>query len=215
VSILAALAFVLAPVRQPQVTYHWTPAPGPVTPVALPLLPYQPARLTASFGCDTLRRLGRSGVLLSTVPLTADPSAPELPGLRVAVVAGQLVITSRRTQIAVIAVPDADGCSFTLQSDSQRTRLLHDGSLIATVTGDVWPAVAGLFTEAPDPVGLDVALMTDTRFQTTPTSLKQGLAWLCLAALLGMLLALWRADRLHAGVRMGAPAVGSCGRPQQ
>ena len=52
-SALAALAFPFAPVRQPEVTYTWTPVDG--TAVALPLMPYQPVELTATIGCAAAR----------------------------------------------------------------------------------------------------------------------------------------------------------------
>ena len=73
---LAALAFPFAPVRQPEVTYLWTAADGNV---ALPLMPYQPVELTATVGCAAART---GGLLLSTVPPQADPTALPLEGLR-------------------------------------------------------------------------------------------------------------------------------------
>ena len=52
-TVLCAIAFPLAPVTQPVVTFTWPQAPTQ-TAVALPLMPYQPVALDASVSCDAL-----------------------------------------------------------------------------------------------------------------------------------------------------------------
>jgi len=186
---LAAVVFPFAPVQQPQVTYSWTATDGPA---AIPLMPYQPVDLTAEIDCTAARQ---DRLLLATVPPSPDPAAEPLFGLRVVASGGGLQVTSAGVELGGAALPSGD-CTVTVTSDPDRTTVLVDGTPVLTRDGDVRPDVAGAFTEAPSGVGL--TLTADTRFQTTITPLKATVAAVAVLALLGMLVALGRADRLVA-----------------
>ncbi|MGH4026234.1 MAG: arabinosyltransferase domain-containing protein, partial [Pseudonocardiaceae bacterium] len=198
IAALAALAVPLAPVSQDRVTMTW-PAAGAdpaVTAAAIPLMPYQPVELTATIPCT-----GPSNdtVLLSTVPLVPpgrsgpDPGAPPLPGLRVERSDGDLVVSSYGEQ--VVDTPQPPGpCTLGFRSDPDRTWAEINGQRVGEVTGDVRPVVTGAFTEAPSSTGLTLALVTDTRFQTSMTPVKGALAALSVLALLGALLTVARLD---------------------
>ncbi|MHA6792011.1 arabinosyltransferase domain-containing protein [Pseudonocardia bannensis] len=192
VAALAALAFPFASVHQPVVTYAWPPSGSDPTPAAIPLMPYQPVELTASADCAAAART--SGVLLSTVPLRADPGAQPLTGLRVRSAAGALEVSSAGIELGSWPLPAGD-CTVTVTSDPARTTVLLDGVPLVSRAGDLRPAVVGAFTEATDASGLSLRLTADTRFQTTISPLKAALAVVCVLALLGMLAALRRADR--------------------
>ena len=184
---LAAVAFVFAPVHQPEVSYSWTPADG--SAVALPLMPYQPTALTSTVGCAAARR---GGVLLSTVPPRPDPAAPPLSGLQVVGTPAGVAVTSAGVPLGTVALPAGD-CTLTTTSDARATTVALDGAPVLVHPGDVRPDVAGIFTEAGD--GLALSLVADTRFATTPTALKLALGALCLVGLVALGGVLAGADR--------------------
>ena len=202
-ALLSALAFPFAPVNQTEVEINWPSAgSGPAT--AIPLLPYQPISLTASLSCEVARRAAETPgetVLLSTIPLNPDPQAPVLPGLRISVADGTLLVNSYDRVIAEDPIPAAGRCDWTLSSNPTRTDLDRDGKQIGAVDGDVRPGVAGIFTEADDRAGMQVRMLADTRFHTSITPVKLSLAVLCLASLLGALAAIRTMDRTAAGHR--------------
>jgi hypothetical protein len=189
---LAAVAFVFAPVRQPEVTYAWTPADG--TAVALPLMPYQPTQLTATVGCAAARR---GGLLLATVPPRPDPTAAPMAGLTLVGTPGGVTVTTAGTRLGTVAVPTG-GCTIALGSSADVTTVSIDGRTVLARPGDVRPDVAGVFTESPDAgsgAGLALTLTADTRFATTPTPLKLAVAAACLAGLVALGAVLAAADR--------------------
>lgn len=189
VAALAAVAFPFAPVQQPEVRYAWTAADGPA---AIPLMPYQPVQLTADTTCAAVRAAGDK-VVLSTVPPAPDPAAEPLSGLRLAGTAtGALRVTSAGVELGEVALPTGD-CALSVVSDPDRTAVLVDGTPALTRTGDVRPDVAGAFSDLP--AGVTLGLTADTRFQTTISPVKAALAVVAVLALLGMLVALGRADR--------------------
>ena len=189
----AAVAFLVAPVRQPDVTYTWTPAAG--TTVALPLMPYQPTELVASVGCAEARR---GGLLLATVPPRPDPTAIPLDGLVVTGTGAEVHITSGGLYLGHVALPSGD-CSIRLAARPDATVVALEGVPVLEHRGDVRPAVTGVFTDLGSGSGIALSLTTDTRFATTPSRIKVGLGALCAAALAGLLIALGEADRRRIG----------------
>jgi arabinosyltransferase A/arabinosyltransferase B/arabinosyltransferase C len=196
VAALAAVAFPFAPVRQPQVTYAWTPADG--TAVALPLLPYQPLELVASVSCAVART---GGLLLATVPPEPDPAALPLDGLRLDGTPAGVRVTSGGADLGTVPLPPGD-CTVVLASHPDRTVVALDGVPVREHLGDVRPAVAGVFTDVAAGPGPALSLTADTRFATRPTPLKLALAVVCLAALAALLVVLARADRARGTVRV-------------
>ncbi len=181
----AAVAFPLAPVEQPRVSYTWTAADGAA---AIPLMPYQPVALTAAAGCAAVRE---GGVLLSTVPLRPDPAASPLPGLRIVAEGGEVAVSSAGGEFA--RVPLSGGsCAVEVVFDTDRT-VLRVGDREVVRPGDRRPAVAGAFSEVDD--GVTLALTADTRFQTSPSPLKLALGAVAVLALLGVLAVLAVLDR--------------------
>jgi hypothetical protein len=187
-AVLAALAFPLAPVQQPSVTYSWTVAEGPA---AIPLLPYQPVELTARTSCATVRDAPAGQVLLSTVPLRPDPHAAPLYGLQLTALGSTLGVASAGVELGTVDLP-AGSCALTVVSDPQRTAVLVDDEPVLVRDGDVRPDVAGAFSEAGS--GVELQLTADTRFQTAATPSKVALGVAGVIALLGMLVALHRAE---------------------
>lgn len=182
---LAALVFPFAPVVQPQVDYRWSAADGPA---ALPLMPYQPVALTATVDCAVVTP---GTLLLSTTPPHPDPTAEPLAGLRLTATAGGIDVTSDGVDLGRVPLP-AVPCTVTVTSDPRATTVDVNGTTVLSRDGDVRPAVVGAFTDLHG--GVTLALSADTRFQTSITPLKAGVAVVGILALLGLLLALHRAD---------------------
>lgn len=175
-TLLCALAFPLAPVSQPVVTYAW---PGD-TAVALPLMPYQPVAFDASVSCAGLRATPPGAATLTTTPPGTPPSP--VGGLTVGPDGS---VSSNGTLLARVPLPPGD-CLLAVSSTPERTTVRLDGQDVAAVDGDVRPVVAALVPGAP---GVQVSLRTDTRFQTTPSTLKLVLAAGVLLGLAGMVVA--------------------------
>ncbi|GAA4919633.1 arabinosyltransferase B/arabinosyltransferase C [Actinomycetospora succinea] len=187
-TLLCAIAFPLAPVVQPVVTFTW---PQGTTAASLPLMPYQPVRLDASVSCAALAATPPGAATLATTP----PGTPPAPvgGLKVRPAAGGVVVTSNGETLAAVGVPPGP-CALTVASDPSRTSVALDGRVVASRDGDVRPVVAALVAGTPGTDGLSVSLQTDTRFQTTPSVVKDLLGIGVLLGLAGMVVAVWRRD---------------------
>ena len=185
---LAAVVFPFAPVVQPQVDYSWSAADGAA---ALPLMPYQPVALTATLECAAARDAAPGALLLSTVPPQPDPAAEPLAGLRLAAVDGAISVTSDGVGVGRVPLP-AGPCTVTVTSDPRATTVRVDKAVVLTKDGDVRPAVVGAFSDLRG--GVTLAVTADTRFQTTITPLQAAVAIIGVLALLGLLVALHRAD---------------------
>lgn len=192
VALAAALAFPFAPVEQPRADYTW-PQPGGGTAASVALMPYQPVRFEASTTCAAAR-LPADRAVLATVPPDPDPAAEALPGLRATLEDGALRVTTGGVTLDPVPLPAGD-CTVTLTSDPQRTTVAVDGRTAVVRDGDARPAVAGVFTDAPTTDGLSVRFTADTRFQTTITPLKAGIAAVGVLAVAGMLVLLARRER--------------------
>ncbi|MHC1561828.1 arabinosyltransferase domain-containing protein [Actinomycetospora sp. C-140] len=202
VTLLCALAFPLAPVHQPAVTFSWPQAPDQ-TAVALPLMPYQPVTLDAAVSCDALAATPPGAATLATTP----PGTPPAPvgGLAIRPVPGGALVTSNGETLAAVALPRGP-CTLAVASTPSSTVVTVDGRAVASREGDVRPAVAAVVTAAPGTDGLSLTLRTDTRFQTTPTVLKMLLGLGVLLGLAGMVVAAWRRDgRRFGGFRRPRP----------
>jgi arabinosyltransferase A/arabinosyltransferase B/arabinosyltransferase C len=157
-------------------------------------MPYQPTALTATLDCAAARAAAPGALLLSTVPPHPDPAAEPLAGLRLSAEPEGVLVTSGGVELGRVPLP-ASPCTITVASDPRATTVRLDQAVVLTKDGDVRPAVVGAFSDLRD--GVTLALTADTRFQTTITPLKAGIAIVGVLALLGMLVALHRADRTH------------------
>ncbi|WP_232661076.1 arabinosyltransferase domain-containing protein [Pseudonocardia sp. TRM90224] len=188
VALVAAVAFPLAPVEQPVATYSWSATDGPA---AIPLMPYQPARLEVRFECATLR--GVQGTVFATVPRVVDPAAEPLAGLTITARDGSVQVTSAGVDLGAAPLPAGD-CAATFTSDPARTALVVDGMPVVDRAGDLRPDVAGAFSDLSG-AAVAATITTDTRFQTTISPLKLAIGVIALAALAGMLISLGRGER--------------------
>lgn len=209
------VALPFAPVTTPVVTVDWPSSPAAI-PTALPLMPYQPVSLDASVTCASAR--STSGTVLATTP----PGAGDPRGLTVRSdgPAGRVRVASFGRELAPATLPPGD-CTVAVSSTARATTVTVVTArtappapaappvTVAAATDDVRPVVAGVFTAAPRTDGLRLRLVTDTRFQTTPSALKWWLLAGCLAGGAGLLLvAAWVPRRRVGGVARRVPRTG-------
>ncbi len=200
-----ALAFPFLPVVQDTARIVW-PTGGDTAAVNAPLAGYWAQQLRADVPCETVRsadaRSDEEALLLATVPPERTDAGA---GLRLTVADGTLVAANRGEQVARQPLPSA-GCDIGVASDAAATTITVAGTPVYEAHSDVRPRVIGIYTdieEARDPVaGLDVSITPDTRYQSSPTALKTGVAVVGLAALAGCLVAVRRTDSRAA---RGAP----------
>ena len=195
-----ALTFPFLPVVQDTATITW---PSPTTGTAsvdAPLVAFRPQSMSVTIPCAAVRSLDerspQAAMLLSTTP-PLSPTGPQV-GMQLSVENSQLILTDRGLQAATAPVA-ADPCSITVNSDFGSTTADLGNGQEVTLPGDARPQVVGIYSDldaARDPVaGTAVSIVTDTRFQTSPTTLKVVVGVGGLLCALGGLWALHLLDR--------------------
>jgi arabinosyltransferase C len=201
-----ALLFPFLPVVQETATISWPSATTGTRPVDAPLVAYRPETMSVTVPCRAIQDLdGRTGPaanVLSTYP-PLSPDGPSV-GMRLTVENGQLVLNDRGQQMATAAVPPGD-CTVRIVSDAGSTLVdLGIGQEIR-LPFDARPQVVGIYSDLDqdrdDVAGVAVSITPDTRFETSPTTLK------ILAGLLAVLAAGGGVWALHSlDVRAGRRA---------
>jgi arabinosyltransferase B len=212
VGFVLSVATPLLPVVQTTATLNW-PQQGQMTNMTAPLISQTPVTMTVNVPCAAMRAMPpKGGMLLGTAPKQGK-DAP-LNGLSVNVTSSRVDITDRN--VVIESVPRA-------QVDSPQCQRIEITSTragtFATFVGltdpagkpissgfadpNLRPQIVGVFTDmtGPAPPGLQLSATIDTRFSTTPTTLKLAAMVLAIVATVVALVALWRLDRLD-GHRM-------------
>ncbi|HET9876995.1 MAG TPA: arabinosyltransferase domain-containing protein, partial [Mycobacterium sp.] len=220
IGFILSVATPLLPVVQTTATLNW-PQHGQLNNVTAPLISLTPVDLTASVPCSVVRSLPpEGGVVLSTAPKKGKDAALNalfvvVNGKRVDVADRNVVIASApRDQVAGAA--DVPGCS---SIEITSTKAGTDATFVGLkgppgqsnqgwLTGgfpdpNLRPQIVGVFTDlsGPAPAELKLSATIDTRFSTTPTTLKLAAMVLAILATVIALVALWRLDQLD-GHRM-------------
>ncbi|MEU6641326.1 arabinosyltransferase domain-containing protein [Saccharomonospora sp. NPDC046836] len=186
---LSAVLFVLAPVRQDVTTYEW-PTAGTAQNTALPLFPYTPEQLDATFGCADAATLGNGLVLSTTPPTAVAGEQPSSGGLTVLAQDGAVTV-SLGDETVVDRHPLSTGdCTVTVQSGQGGTMVRIDGDPAAH--SRTTPVVNGLFTDLQGQTDLRVSVVPDTRYESSPSALKVALGATAIVSVLAMLLLLSR-----------------------
>ena len=216
IGFVLSVATPLLPVVQTTAMLNW-PQNGQLNSVTAPLLSLTPVDLKASVPCSMVRSLPpEGGVVLSTGPKKGKDAALNAlfivaTGQRVDVTDRNVVIASASREQAA-GGPNAPGCSSieitsTLAGTYATFVGLNDPAGKPVGGGfpdpNLRPAVVGVFTDltGPAPPGLKFSATIDTRFSTTPTTLKLLAMVFAIVATIVSLIALWRLDQLD-GRRM-------------
>ena len=212
IGFVLSVATPLLPVVQTTAQLNW-PQQGRLANVTAPLISQTPVNITVDVPCAVIRAMPRGGgLVLGTAPKQGKEAA--LNGLFVNVTSQRVDVTDRN--VVIISVPRArvDG------PQCQRIEIASTlAGTFATFVGltdpaghplrngfpdpNLRPQIVGVFTDltGPAPPGLQLSATIDTRFSTTPTTLKLTAMVLAIAATVVALVALWRLDRMD-GRRM-------------
>ncbi|BBX64062.1 putative arabinosyltransferase B [Mycobacterium saskatchewanense] len=212
IGFVLSIATPLLPVVQTTASLNW-PQNGQLNSVTAPLISLTPVDVTATVPCSVVRGLPPDGgVVLSTAPKKGKDAA--LNALFVVVNGQRVDVTDRNVVIA--SVPREQAAS----PECQRIEITstHAGTF-ATFVGlndpagrpvrggfpdpNLRPQIVGVFTDltGPAPAGLRFSATIDTRFSTTPTTLKLLAMVGAVLSTIVALVALWRLDQLD-GRRM-------------
>jgi arabinosyltransferase B len=211
-----SIATPLLPVVQTTATLNW-PQNGQLNNVTAPLISLTPVDVTATVPCSVVRDLPPDGgVVLSTAPKKGKDAA--LNALFVVVNGKRVDVTDRNVVIASVSRDQAaggagvPGCS-SIEITSTRAGTFANIVGLTNPAGkpmgggfadpNLRPQIVGVFTDlsGPAPPGLKLSATIDTRFSTTPTTLKLLAMVLAIVSTVVALIALWRLDQLD-GRRM-------------
>jgi arabinosyltransferase B len=212
IGFVLSVATPLLPVVQTTATLNW-PQNGQLNSVTAPLISLTPVDVTVTVPCSVVRALPpEGGVVLSTAPKKGKDAA--LQGLFVVANSKRVDVTDRNVVIASVPRDQA------LSPHCQRIEITSTkAGAYATFVGltdpagkpvrggfpdpNLRPQIVGVFTDltGPAPPGLKLSATIDTRFSTTPTTLKLAAMVMAIAATIVSLVALWRLDQLD-GHRM-------------
>ena len=217
IGFVLSVSIPLLPVVQTTATLNW-PQGGAYGNVTAPLIAQAPVSLTASIPCSVIGELPPSGgLVLGTAP--AKGKQATLNALMVTATATDVNITDRNVPVAsvprrmVLGSADKPGCSRIDITSSEAGTFAEFVGLTDPKNGgplrtgypdpNLRPAIVGVFSDLTGPVadGMRFSATIDTRFSTTPTTLKLVAMILAVLATGIAILALWRLDRLD-GRRM-------------
>ena len=212
IGFLLSVATPLLPVVQTTAMLNW-PQSGQLNSVTAPLISLSPVDVTASVPCEVVRGLpSDGGVVLSTAPKKGKDAA--LNALFVVVSAKRVDVTDRNVVIASVPREQAESAQCQrIEITSTRAGTFATFVGLADPAGkpqsggfpdpNLRPQIVGVFTDltGPAPPGLKFSATIDTRFSTTPTTLKLLAMVGAILSTIVALVALWRLDQLD-GRRM-------------
>src|SRR6201998_416965 len=212
IGFVLSVATPLLPLAQTTAMLKW-PQDGQLNSVTAPLISLSPVDLTATVPCSAVGGLPPGGgVVLSTGPKNGKDAA--LNALFVVPHGQRVDVTDRNVVIASVPRDQA------MSAQCQRIEITSTrAGTFATFVGltdpsgkparggfsdpNLRPNIVGVFTDltGPAPPGLKFSATIDTRFSTTPTTLKLLAMVGAILATIVALIALWRLDQLD-GRRM-------------
>jgi arabinosyltransferase C len=208
---LLAIVTPLLPVKQTTAELNW-PQNGVLGSVEAPLIGYVATDLNISIPCQAVaglagpRKAGKT-VLLSTVPKQAPKAVDR--GLLIERANDDLVVVVRNTPVVVapldqVLSPACQKLIFTAHADKvtgefvglkQGPNADHPGTALRGERSgyDFRPQIVGVFTDlsGPAPTGLTFSATIDSRYSSSPTSVKLA------AMILGVTLTIVALIALH------------------
>ena len=212
IGFILSVATPLLPVVQTTATLNW-PQNGQLNSVTAPLISLTPVDVTVTVPCSVVRALPpEGGVVLSTAPKKGKDAA--LNALFVVVNGKRVDVTDRNVVIASaardqVASPQCQHIEITsTKAGAYATFVGLNDPAGKPINGgfpdpNLRPQIVGVFTDlsGPAPPDLKLSATIDTRFSTTPTTLKLVAMVLAIVSTVVALVALWRLDQLD-GHRM-------------
>ncbi|WP_236971441.1 arabinosyltransferase domain-containing protein [Mycobacterium haemophilum] len=212
IGFVLSVATPLLPVVQTTAMLNW-PQNGQLNSVTAPLISLTPVDMTATVPCGVVAALPPTGgVVLGTAPKQGKDA--NLNALFVIASSQRVDVTDRN--VVILSVPREQVAGP--QCQHIEVTSTHTGTF-ATFVGltdpagnplrggfpdpNLRPQIVGVFTDLTGaaPSGLRLSATIDTRFTSTPTTLKLVAMVLAIVATVVALIALWRLDQLD-GRRM-------------
>jgi arabinosyltransferase B/arabinosyltransferase C len=199
-TLVAAISAALAPVVADDPVVRWPQARQLPRSTVLPLVPYRPLSLDARVPCTVLAALSQrpgGGEALRTLPVTAGKGGRVSQGLVVAVHGGVVQVSASGRTLVREPLP-GQACTYRVLADAGGVRVLRDSPGAGVPRGAASipvPQVNELVTDVagqPPAAGLAVTLRPDSRYESSPTTLKTSLLSICAASLLVLLGLAWR-----------------------
>jgi arabinosyltransferase B len=206
IGFVLSVATPLLPVVQTTATLNW-PQHGQMANVTAPLISQTPVTMTINVPCAAVRAMPpKGGMLLGTAPKKGKDAT--LDGLFVNVTSSRVDVTDRNVVIESVprSAVNSPQCQH-IEITSTRAGTFATFVGLTKPSGfpdpNLRPQIVGVFTDltGPAPPGLQLSATIDTRFSTTPTTLKLTAMVLAIVATIVALVALWRLDQLD-GHRM-------------
>jgi arabinosyltransferase B len=212
IGFVLSVATPLLPVVQTTAMLNW-PQQGQLNSVTAPLISLSPVDVIATVPCAVVRGLpADGGVVLSTAPKKGKDAA--LNALFVVVNGKRVDVTDRNVVIASVSREQAESAQCRrIEITSTRAGTFATFVGLTDAAGkpqsggfadpNLRPQIVGVFTDltGPAPPGLKFSATIDTRFSTTPTTLKLLAMVGAILSTIVSLVALWRLDQLD-GHRM-------------
>ncbi|RFD27152.1 arabinosyltransferase [Mycobacterium uberis] len=216
VGFVLSVATPLLPVVQTTATLNW-PQNGQLNNVTAPLISLTPVDMTATVPCAMVAALPPSGgVILGTAPKQGKDA--NLNALFIVVSNQWVNVTDRNVVILSVPRDQVIGDAGAPRCSSIKVTSTHAGTFAAFVgltdpagnplrggfpDPNLRPQIVGVFTDLTGaaPPRLQLSATIDTRFSSTPTTLKLFAMVAAILATVVALVALWRIDQLD-GRRM-------------
>ncbi|MGC0366910.1 arabinosyltransferase B [Rhodococcus sp. 27YEA15] len=200
-----AMATALLPVVQTTATVNW-PQNGVIGNVEAPLMAQVPIDVEASIPCTAVSSLPEGGgIALSTAPTQGAGAA--LASMFVRASAETVDVLDRNVVIASANRADVESgrcTSIAFSSDVNRTSAefvgltYPDGNPVrGQLEGDFRPQVVGVFSDLAEgaaPAGLNFTMTVDSRFSSSPSTLKLVAMIVAVLSTIVALVALGRLD---------------------
>lgn len=208
-TVTAALVLPIAPVWRSEPVVQWPTNVQQPESTTLILAAYRPLSLQLDASCDVVRLADATngGVVLST--LRSNDPAAATRGLVVEAVAGRVTVRLSGEVLVGEPIPDGD-CQYKISSDADGARVLRDGVVIGSRTGDLLPDVEVLatdITDIPNADQTDLRLRLDVNdeFASSPSWPKVGVMAAIVVGSLISLTLLRRWDRQAPRPARGPP----------
>ncbi|WP_037187485.1 arabinosyltransferase domain-containing protein [Rhodococcus sp. UNC23MFCrub1.1] len=188
---LLAILTPLLPVEQDAASVTW-PQDGSFTSVETPLVSYNPLSLSATVPCSVLADAAPGSLVLSTVA----PQSPDARRVGLVVTrtdAGDVTVVLRDQLLLSVPADTVAGCDALTLTSTPESTTAAVGDLTGTAPGDVRPQTVGVFSDLTGsaPADMSVRIDVDSRFSSSPSTLK------LLAIVLGSLLVVASLVALH------------------
>jgi arabinosyltransferase B len=207
-----SVATPLLPVVQTTAQLNW-PQQGQLKSVTAPLISLTPVDFHATLPCQVVRSVpAKGGIVLGTAPKQGKDA--NLNALFVVVGKQRVDVTDRN--VVILSVPRDQVESPQCERIDITSTLAGTFATFVGLKGpsggplrsgfpdpNLRPQIVGVFTDltGPAPPGLELSANIDTRFSTTPTTVKLLAMVGAIVATIIALVALWRLDQLD-GHRM-------------